>query len=60
MCYLLRLDSKEELLLNDRKGAVVETAAVSELLKSRFNIVKRASLTFFRDKDSIKVDMIAD
>ena len=29
MCYLLRLESKEELLLDDHKGAVVETAAVS-------------------------------
>ena len=33
MCYLLRLESKEELLLDSHKGAVVETAAVSELLK---------------------------
>lgn len=60
MCYLLRLDSKEELLLNDHKGAVVETAAVSELLKSRYNLAKKANLTFFRDKNGFEVDMIAD
>lgn len=60
MCYLLRLDSKEELLLDAHKGAVVETMAVSELLKSRFNEGKKANLTFFRDKSGFEVDMIAD
>lgn len=42
LCHLLRLESKEELLLNDHKGAVVETAAVSELLKKRYNNAKKA------------------
>ena len=37
MCYLLRVDTKEELLLDDHKGVAVETMAVSELLKSRRN-----------------------
>ena len=37
LCYLLRIDSKEELLLSRYKGAVIETMAVSELLKLRFN-----------------------
>ena len=60
MCYLLRLDSKEELLLNDHKGAAVETMAVSELLKNRFNKGKKANLTFFRDKNGFEVDTIAD
>ena len=60
MCYLLRLDSKEELLLDNHKGAVVETAAVSELLKARFNAAKKANLTFYRDKSGFEVDMIAD
>ena len=60
MCYLLRLDSKEELLLNDHKGAVVETAAVSELLKSRFNSAKKSNLTFYRDKNGFEVDIVAD
>ena len=60
MCYLLRLDSKEELLLNDHKGAVVETAAISELLKSRFNSAKKSNLTFYRDKNGFEVDIVAD
>ena len=60
MCYLLRLDSKEELLLDNHKGAAVETMAVSELLKKRYNEGKKSSLTFFRDKNGFEVDTIAD
>jgi len=60
MCYLLRLDSKEELLLDDHKGAAVETMAVSELLKKRYNGGKKANLTYFRDKNGFEVDVIAD
>ena len=60
LCYLLRLSSKEELLLDEHKGAVVETVAVSELLKQRLNDAKKANLTFYRDKNGFEVDMIAD
>ena len=60
MCYLLRLESKEELLLDDHKDAVVETAAVSELLKKRYNDAKKANLTYYRDKNGFEVDIITD
>jgi len=60
MCYLLRMDSKEEMLLDDHKGAAVETMAVSELLKTQFNAGKKSNLTFFRDKNGFEVDTIAD
>ncbi|MBQ6125297.1 MAG: DUF4143 domain-containing protein, partial [Spirochaetales bacterium] len=60
LCYLLRLSSKEELLLDEHKGAVVETVAVSELLKQRLNSAKKANLTFYRDKNGFEVDIIAD
>lgn len=60
LCHLLRLDSKEELLLSRFKGGAVETFAVSELLKYRVNQAKKPNLTFFRDKKSFEVDTIAD
>ena len=60
LCHLLRLDSKEELLLSRHKGAVVETFAVSELLKHRMNLGKKPNLTFFRDIKGFEVDTIAD
>ena len=60
LCRLLRLDSKEELLLSPHKGAVVETFAVSELLKSRMNQGKKPNLAFFRDHKGFEVDVVAD
>ena len=60
LCHLLRLDSKEELLLSRHKGAVVETFAVAELLKQRMNLGKQPNLTFFRDSKGFEVDTIAD
>ena len=58
--HLLRLASKEELLLSRYKGAVVETFAIAELLKQRLNQGKKANLTFFRDDRGFEVDTIAD
>lgn len=60
MCYLLRIESKEELLLSRFKGAVVETMAVSELMKERFNKGRKSDLTYFRDSNGFEVDVIAD
>lgn len=60
MCYLQRIESKESLLLDGSKGAAVETMAVSELLKARYNDGERADLTYFRDKGGFEVDVIAD
>ena len=60
LCHLLRIESKEELLLSEKKGAVVETFAVSELLKQRTNAGRKGNLTFFRDRTGFEVDTIAD
>ena len=60
LCHLLRLNSKEELLLSPHKGAVVESFAVAELLKSRYNLGKKPELSFFRDSKGFEVDTIAD
>ena len=60
LCHLLRLESVEDLLLSRHKGAVVETFAVSELMKQRMNQGRKPNLTFFRDKNGFEVDTIAD
>ncbi|MBR5940781.1 MAG: ATP-binding protein [Neisseriaceae bacterium] len=60
LCYLLKINSVEELLLSRYKGAVVETFAVSELLKYRFNQGKKSDLYFYRDKHGFEIDAIAD
>lgn len=60
LCHLLRLETKEALLLSQYKGAVVETFAISEMMKSRLNKGRRPNLSFFRDKNGLEVDVIAD
>ena len=60
LCHLLRIETKEELLLSQYKGGIIETAAVSELLKIRFNQGLKSNLTFYRDKSGLEVDTIAD
>ncbi|MBQ3923691.1 MAG: ATP-binding protein [Spirochaetales bacterium] len=60
LSHLLRLESKEDLLLSRYKGAVVETAAVAEMMKYRMNQGKQSNLTFFRDSNGFEVDTIAD
>ena len=60
LCHLLRITTKEQLLLSPYKGAVIETMAVSELLKDRFNQGQKANLSFFRDLAGFEVDTIAD
>ncbi|MGN0361900.1 MAG: ATP-binding protein [Bilifractor sp.] len=60
LCHLLRLESKEDLLLSPYKGGAVETLAVSELLKKRYNSGKKPELTFYRDTTGFEVDVIAD
>ena len=59
-CRLLRLETVSDLLLHSGKGALVETFAVAELLKSRTNRVKPPHLAYFRDRKGFEVDMIAD
>lgn len=60
LCHLLRIENYQDLILNNRKGAIIETMAVSELLKKRFNEARKANLTYFRDKNGYEVDIIAD
>ena len=60
LCYLLRINSPEELILSPHKGAIVETYAISELLKTRTNQAKKANLSYFRDNKGFEVDTIAD
>ena len=60
LCHLLRIESVEELILHPNKGAIVETFALAELLKSRLNQGKQHNLTYYRDQKGFEVDIIAD
>ncbi len=60
LCHLLRIDDKSELILSRHKGAIIETMAVSELLKNRTNDARKGNLTYYRDVQGFEVDVIAD
>jgi len=60
LCHLLRINTQNDLLLSAHKGAVVETFAVSQMLKNRTNCAKKCNLTYFRDIRGFEVDTIAD
>lgn len=60
LCHLLRIESVEELILHPNKGAIVETFALAELLKSRLNQGKQPNLSYYRDQKGFEVDTIAD
>ena len=60
LCYLLRINSMGDLILSPHKGAIVETYAISELMKQRTNLGKKPNLSYFRDLKGFEVDTIAD
>mgnify|MGYP003291625834 CR=1 FL=1 len=60
LCHLLRIRSREELLLSKYKGAVVETFAFSQLLKKRTNFAERPEMSYFRDTNGFEIDFIAE
>ncbi len=59
LCHLLQLESPEDLILSRHREAVVETFAVSEMLKYRTQQERRAWLSFCREHGGIEVDVIA-
>lgn len=60
LCHLLRIESVEELILSEHKGAIIESFAIAEMLKIRLNLGKQPNLTFYRDQKGFEVDTIAD
>lgn len=60
LCHLLRIESVEELILSEHKGAIIESFTIAEMLKNRLNQGKQPNLTFYRDQKGFEVDTIAD
>lgn len=60
LCHLLRIYDRKKLLLGDRKGALVETLAISELLKQGYNRGVKPNLSFYRDVDGFEIDAIVE
>lgn len=60
LCYLLGIDSADELLTHRFRGSIFESWVISELLKGRFNRGLRGNLYFWRDNTGNEVDCIIE
>lgn len=58
LCHLLRIHTREELILSPYKCHVTETFAINELLKERLNRGRPPEMSFYRDKNGLEVDAI--
>lgn len=60
LCYLLQLESAEQLKTHYAKGAVFENVMLLELLKKRLNNGQRNNLYFWRDHKGLEIDCIIE
>lgn len=57
-CYLLGIDSKEQLIKDSLFGNIFENFIVMELIKSRYNKGLDPRLYFYRDVEGKEIDLI--
>jgi predicted AAA+ superfamily ATPase len=58
--YLTRWDSAKTLEASMMSGAMLETYAVSEIVKSYYNIGRRPPVFYYRDTDQKEIDIILE
>lgn len=60
VCWLLGIQTPEQLSTHPLRGSIFETFVVAELMKSRLNAGERPSLYFWRDSNGNEVDVIIE
>lgn len=61
VCYLLRWTTEETLKNGAMSGPILETFAVSEVIKSFINAgIQEAPIFYYRDKDQKEIDLIVE
>jgi hypothetical protein len=60
LCYLLRIQSPEQLTTHAARGAVFESWVVTELLKNYYNRGATPDLYFWRDSTGHEIDILID
>lgn len=58
LCYLLGIETPEQLENHPLRGAVFENMAVSEILKGRLNQAKDPNIYFYRENSGREVDIV--
>ena len=57
-CYLLGIESSEQLSRDKMRGALFENFIVTEALKRRYNQGKESNLYFYRDSNQNEIDLL--
>lgn len=57
-CYLLGIESPEQLSRDKMRGALFENFVVTEALKQRYNQSKESNLYFYRDSNQNEIDLL--
>jgi predicted AAA+ superfamily ATPase len=60
VCFLLGIETAEQLQTHPLRGAIFENYVVLEFLKQRYNSVKPNNLFFYRDKSQHEVDIVQE
>lgn len=60
LCYLLGIETAEQLSNHPLRGAVFENLAVSELLRRRLNSGRQDNLFFYREHSGREVDIVQE
>ena len=60
ICYLLRIQSPEQLTTHSARGAVFKSWVVTELLKNYYNRGVTPDLYFWRDSTGHEIDILMD
>ena len=57
-CYLLGIESAQQLARDKMRGHLFENFIVMEALKDRYNQGKESNLFFYRDSNGVEVDLL--
>jgi hypothetical protein len=59
-CWLLGIESTQQLAYHPLRGELFETAVVTELIKARWNRGLASNISFWRDRGAREADVIVD
>jgi uncharacterized protein len=59
-CFLLGIENSSQLKNHPLKGSLFETLVISELIKFRFNKIRKSNLYYFRDNTGHEIDILID
>lgn len=58
--YLIGIEQASQIATHPLRGALFESMVVAETLKHRFNLGRRANLSFFRDSRGLECDLLLE